>query len=39
LQVGGAQGIAVVSAIFGEKDVQTATSTLRALVEDAMPKK
>jgi thiamine-phosphate pyrophosphorylase len=39
LQVGGAQGIAVVSAIFGEKDVQAATSTLRALVEGAMPKK
>lgn len=29
---GGAQGIAVVSAIFGERDVQGATASLRALV-------
>lgn len=37
LQDGGAQGIAVVSAIFGERDVQGATATLRALVARAVP--
>jgi thiamine-phosphate pyrophosphorylase len=37
LQDGGAQGIAVVSAIFGERDVQVATATLRALVAKAVP--
>lgn len=37
LQEGGADGIAVVSAIFGERDVQSATSALLTLIKSAMP--
>lgn len=36
LQPGGAQGIAVVSAIFGERDVLQATLSLSTLVRAAM---
>lgn len=37
LQDGGANGIAVVSAIFGERDVESATSALLTLVKSARP--